>query len=223
MCLGLRIENLVKHNRSVIVAVVFALGLLGLAAWAISQHRKREAERHVVKAIASQKYQPPGRFIDVDGRKLHLYCTGNGSPTVVLVAGGGAYSIDWDLVQLRVSQSTRVCSYDRAGLAWSDPGPEDETVEQTIADLHAVLPVAGERRPYVLVGASIGGIYIRAYQRAFPNEVAALVFTNSSGRVGLKVKDKAGLLWDLSEEEIRSAYPLSASVKGSALGKVRSR
>jgi pimeloyl-ACP methyl ester carboxylesterase len=198
----------------VIISLVFLLGLLGLAAWAIWQNRKHETERRQIQALASQHYRPPGRLIDIGGRKLHLYCTGNGGPTIVLVAGGGAYSIDWALVQPRVARETRVCSYDRAGLAWSDPGPEDETVEQTIADLQALLRAAGERGPYVLVGASIGGIYIRAYQRAFPSEVAALVFTNSSGRVGMNVKGKGGLIWDLREDEIQSTYPLPASVKG---------
>ena len=70
-----------------------------------------------------QEYAPPGRLIDIGGRKLHLYCTGTGSPTVILIAGGGAFSIDWALVQPKVAQNTRVCSYDRSGLAWSDSGP----------------------------------------------------------------------------------------------------
>jgi pimeloyl-ACP methyl ester carboxylesterase len=119
-------------------------------------------------------------------------------------------------VQPRVAENTRVCSYDRAGLTWSDPGPADETVEQTIADLHALLRAAREKPPYLLVGASIGGIYIRAYQHAFPDEVAGLVFTNSANRVGLKVKDKVGLLWNLTEEEIRSVFPQPPSIKESA-------
>lgn len=165
---------------------------------------------------ASKNYSPPGKLIDVGGRKLHLYCTGAGSPTVILMAGGGAYSIDWALVQPKVAQITRVCSYDRAGLAWSDPGPEDETVEQTISDLHVLLKNGGEKGPYVLVGASIGGIYIQAYQRAFPKEVAGLVFSNSSNRVGRLVSGKPGLIWDLTEEQIRSTFPLAASDKGSA-------
>lgn len=160
----------------------------------------------------TQRYPPPGRMIDVGGRKLHLNCSGKGSPTVILIAGGGAFSIDWALVQPRVAADTRVCSYDRAGLAWSDPGAADETVEQTISDLHALLGAGRERGPYLLVGASIGGIFIRAYQRAFPNEVAGLVFTNSSNRVGIAVKDKTGLLWDLTEDELRSAYPLPPTV-----------
>ena len=105
-----------------------------------------------------QQASPPGSLVDIGGRKLHLYCTGRGDPTVILMAGGGAFSIDWALVQPKVAQHTRVCSCDRAGLAWSDPGPADETVEQTISDLHLVLKNGGEKGPYLLVGASVGGI-----------------------------------------------------------------
>lgn len=68
-------------------------------------------------------YSAPGRLFDVGGRDLHINCTGTGSPTAVLEGGGGAFAIDWALVQPRVAESTRVCSYDRAGLGWSDPGP----------------------------------------------------------------------------------------------------
>ena len=158
-------------------------------------------------------YSAPGRLIDVGGRNLHINCTGTGSPTVVLEGGGGAFAIDWALVQPRVAESTRVCSYDRAGLGWSDPGPAYETVEQIVSDLHGLLERAGENRPYVLVGASIGGIYIRAYQRTYPDDVAALVFTNSAGRVGLVTKSGGDLLWKLSEEDIRLAYPLPATAR----------
>jgi pimeloyl-ACP methyl ester carboxylesterase len=154
-------------------------------------------------------------MIDVGHRKLHVYCSGKGTPTVVLVAGNGGYSIDWALVQPRIAETTRVCSYDRAGYAWSDPGPADETVEQTIRDLRTLLDAAGERPPYLLVGASIGGIFIRAYQRSFPNDVAGLVFTNSSNRVGRSVNGKISLIWDLTEDEIRSTFPLRDSAKGS--------
>lgn len=169
------------------------------------------------RSPTAREYPPPGRLVDVGGRKLHLYCTGTGSPTVILMAGGGAFSIDWALVQPKVAQDTRVCSYDRAGLAWSDPGPADETVEQTVSDLHILLKNAGERDPCLLVGASIGGIYIQAYQRAFPKEVAGLVFTNSSNRIGWLVKNgEGGLIWELSEEQIRSTFPFAASAKGPA-------
>src|SRR6185503_14044840 len=125
----------------------------------------------VVAVIAihgqATEYPPLGRLIDVGGRKLHLHCTGAGSPTVLLEAGGGAFAIDWALVQPAIAESTRVCSYDRAGLGWSDRGPAYEVVEQLVSDLHSLVQAAGEKGPYVLVGASIGGIYIRAYQRTY--------------------------------------------------------
>ena len=158
-------------------------------------------------------YQPPGRMMDVGGRRMHLHCSGSGNPTVVLEGGGGAFAIDWALVQPLVAGSTRICSYDRAGLGWSDRGPAYETVEQMVSDLHNLLRAADENGPFVLVGASIGGIYIRAYRRTYPDEVAALVFTNSSGRVGLITQSGGDLLWKLSENDIRSAYPLPASAR----------
>lgn len=158
-------------------------------------------------------YPAPGRLVPIDGRRLHFHCTGTGSPTVVLEAGGGAFAIDWALVQPQVAASTRVCAYDRAGLGFSERSPSYEVVEQIVSDLHSGLLAAGEKGPYVLVGASIGGIYIRAYQRTYPGEVAALVFTNSANRVGLVTKSGGDLLWKLSEDDIRSAYPLPASAR----------
>jgi pimeloyl-ACP methyl ester carboxylesterase len=163
---------------------------------------------------AQVSYPPPGRLVNIGGRSIHLNCTGSGKPVVVLEAGGGAYAIDWALVQPRIAEKTRVCSYDRAGLGWSDPGPADETVEQTVDDLHAALSRAGEKGPYVLVGASVGGAFVRAYQRSFPGDVASLVFTNSSNRIGMKTANRSDLIWKLSEDEIRSVYPLPASAKG---------
>ena len=164
----------------------------------------------------AQNYAPLGRMIDMGGRRLHLHCQGKGTPTIILMAGGSAYSIDWDLVQPNISKLTRVCSYDRAGLAWSEAGPADETVEQTISDLNKVLKVGKEKGPYVLVGASVGGLFVRAYQRAFPKEVAGLVFTNSSNRIGMTLNGKGALLWDFTEDEIKAGYPLPASITKSS-------
>jgi pimeloyl-ACP methyl ester carboxylesterase len=172
------------------------------------------AAPHLHSQTTDRSHPAPGRLVDIGGRKLHLDCSGSGSPTIIFEAGGDAYAIDWALVQPRIAQQTRVCSYDRAGLGWSDPGPADEIVEQTTADLHSLLLAAKEKGPYIFVGASVGGAFIRAYQRTFPKEVAALVFTNSSNHIGISVKGKIGLIWDLTEEEIRSGYPLPASAKG---------
>ena len=107
-----------------------------------------------------QGYETPGSWSKWVAASGICIAPARSSPTIILMAGGGAFSNDWTLVQPRVAEKTRVCSYDRAGLAWSDPGPSDETVEQTIGDLHALLMAAGGKEPYQLVGASVGGIFI---------------------------------------------------------------
>jgi hypothetical protein len=99
---------------------------------------------------------PPGRLIDIGSRRLHLNCTGKGSPTVVVESGDGAFSIDWALVQPGVSKFTRICTYDRAGYAWSDPGPLMDMFDQTVGDLHLLLHSAKVAPPFILVGASMG-------------------------------------------------------------------
>src|ERR1044072_5232140 len=164
-------------------------------------------------AQASNPNQPIGKLVNIGGRNLHVIAVGEGKPTVVLMAGGGAYAIDLALVQPQVAKLTRVLSYDRAGLGWSDSGPKDETVEQTVSDLHELLKKNKEKGPFILVGASISSIYITAYQSQYPKEVAGIIFANCSNKVGLKAKTKEGLVWELSESEIASNYPLPASLK----------
>ena len=84
-------------------------------------------------------YSPPGRMIDVGGHRLHLYCIGNGSPTVVLESPAPGWSLYWTLVQPEVAKTTRVCAYDRAGLGWSDPGPLPRTGQRMAQELHRLL------------------------------------------------------------------------------------
>ena len=84
---------------------------------------------------------PPGKLVAGGGRKLHLYCTGQGSPTVVPEAGAGGFSIDWALVETEIANTTCVCSHDRAGYGWSDPGPQWDTVEQVAHDREDLLPL----------------------------------------------------------------------------------
>ena len=127
------------------------------------------------------KYPPSGKLVDIGGRKMHIDCRGEGSPTVVLEAGlDVAGVIDWALVHDALARKTRTCAYDRAGIVWSEPsnGVRDAT---TIArDLHATLAAAGEKAPYVMVGHSLGGPYIMTYTKLFGSEVEGLVFVDAS-------------------------------------------
>jgi pimeloyl-ACP methyl ester carboxylesterase len=114
-----------------------------------------------------------GERVDIGGRSLYLECTGEGSPTVVLEGG---VVPDWAAVQPEVASQTRVCSYDRPDSPESRSDPtSDRTAQEVVDDLHALLTAAGEAGPYVLVGHSLGGIYVQLYAYQYPEEVAGLV------------------------------------------------
>jgi pimeloyl-ACP methyl ester carboxylesterase len=122
---------------------------------------------------------PPGRMIDIGGgRRLHLNCQGTGSPTVILEAGIAASSLSWLHVQPRVAAFTRVCSYDRAGLAWSDAARGPVTAARCAADLHALLAAAAIPGPYVFVSHSYGAFVLQAYAGARPQNVAGLILVD---------------------------------------------
>jgi pimeloyl-ACP methyl ester carboxylesterase len=120
----------------------------------------------------------PGRLVDLGGHRLQVNCTGRGRPTVVVEVGLGDASTDWVLVQRQVAAHTRVCTYDRGGYAWSDPGPLPRTFDQLNLELHDVMARAGEHAPFVLVGHSFGGGVVRNYARIYPGEVAGLVLVD---------------------------------------------
>lgn len=125
---------------------------------------------------------PPGQKVDIGGLALHLNCTGpeEAKPTVIIEAGLGEMSTTYQWVQAGVSQQTRVCSYDRAGLGWSDSSSEPRDAEHMVHELRALLDAAHVSPPYVLAGHSLGGLLILAYTRRYPDEVAGLVFLDSS-------------------------------------------
>jgi pimeloyl-ACP methyl ester carboxylesterase len=120
-------------------------------------------------------YVHPAHLVDIGGRRLNIACTGKGSPTVILEAGLLADSTAWRLVQPAVSRNTRVCSYDRAGLGFSDPANDARDAAAIVSDLHALLQKARITAPYVLVGWSSGGPYTRHFQYTYPGEVVGLV------------------------------------------------
>ncbi len=123
-------------------------------------------------------YAPPGKLVDVGGYRLHLNCTGKTEPTIVLIPGGGDFSFDWGLVQPKLSVIARVCSYDRPGFAWSDPGPTPRTMKQEAYELHTLLNAAQLKPPYVLVGHSLGGLIARVYAEQYPTEVAGIALVD---------------------------------------------
>lgn len=129
------------------------------------------------------KRLPPriGRAIDVGGgRTMNIFCSGEGSPTVIFENGGHGLGYEWINVQPEVAKFTRACWYDRAGTGWSDPPAETRTSATVTADEYELLHRAGVEPPYVLVGASIGGEYARVFTAKYPTEVAGLVFSDSS-------------------------------------------
>jgi len=123
---------------------------------------------------------PPGRLLDIGGYRLHIYCLGRGSPTVVLDSGIGGFSLEWLDIQTALSRHTRVCTYDRAGYGWSDRSPYPRTTRVIVQELHRLLSAAHETPPYVLAGHSFGGYNIRYFAGEFPREVAGLVLIDAS-------------------------------------------
>jgi pimeloyl-ACP methyl ester carboxylesterase len=150
-----------------ILGLLAALAALGAVYQAVGTRRSR---RHLA---------PPGLLIDAGGHRLHAVCRGSGSPLVLLESGIAASSLSWALVQPQVATFTRVCAYDRAGLAWSDAASSPRTFTRIVDELDAVLAhvSSGERGPerYVLVGHSFGSFVVRTYAARHPADVAGIV------------------------------------------------
>jgi len=122
------------------------------------------------------------RMISLGDRRLSMDCDGKeDSATVVLMAGGGRTAKDWARVQPEVSKFARVCSYDRAGFGESDMAASKmQSVDEVVNDLNRLLEASHEKRPFILVGHSVAGIYARSFVTKFPREVAGLVFVDSA-------------------------------------------
>ncbi|MFN8441094.1 MAG: alpha/beta hydrolase [Caldilineaceae bacterium] len=118
-------------------------------------------------------------LFNIGGRNLALFCEGAGSPTVILEAGLAGDHTTWELVQPQAAKLSRTCSYDRAGMGESDPASTPRTSADVVNDLHRLLEVAGEKRPYLLVGHSFGGLHTRLFAATYPDEVIGMILVDA--------------------------------------------
>jgi pimeloyl-ACP methyl ester carboxylesterase len=129
----------------------------------------------VATALERREFPHPGRLVDAGGHQLHLHCQGEGTPVVVLEAPAGGMSAVWGWVQPRVARRTRVCSYDRAGLGWSEAGDRPYEPLAVAEQLRVLLQKAGEPMPIVLAGHELGAAFAQLYASQYGDEIAALV------------------------------------------------
>lgn len=176
--------------------------LLALAAWMVVQIRRHLTSRGsrwllypVVGAIAISAvggtYQTlgtataptttmPGRLVDVGSHRLHISCTGSGTPTVVIEAGGGETAANLGWIAPAVARDTTVCVYDRAGRGWSENADTPQDALAISTDLHTLLHRAGVPGPFVVAGHSFGGLYALTFAAQHPQEVAGMVLIDST-------------------------------------------
>ena len=167
-----------------ILSIVMMAGIAPAPAQAQTQGRDTSSPSQPSTGPAAfVRPQAPGRLIDVGGRRLHILCKGVAAgPTVIFEAGLSQYTANstYSSAQDAIAPFARVCSYDRAGLGWSDPAPQGWTQAGMVADLHALLAAAGEPGPYVLVAHSLGGLLARTYARTYRDHVAGLILLDAT-------------------------------------------
>jgi pimeloyl-ACP methyl ester carboxylesterase len=165
-----------RRSRWILWTGRILLGLVALIVLLVAGGATYEA---IMAAGDDTRYPASGQLVDVGGYRLHVHCVGEGSPTVVLDAGLGGFSLDWSLVQPELAATTRVCAYDRAGYGWSDPSPKPRTPSQIADELHTLLVNAGIQGPYVLVGHSAAGKHVRLFASRYPQVVVGMVLVDA--------------------------------------------
>jgi pimeloyl-ACP methyl ester carboxylesterase len=155
------------------LVVLLVLTVAGVIAGAVYESKMEVKD--------AQAWAASGKLVDVNGRKLHLVCAGQGgAPTVIFESSGLSSSTEWEKLLPEVGRTHHACAYDRAGMGWSDPVSGDRSVSDFVEELRAALKSVGEKPPYVLVGHSVGGVLVRAFQTAHPDEVAGLVLVDTA-------------------------------------------
>jgi pimeloyl-ACP methyl ester carboxylesterase len=163
---------MLKWIKRIVLSVIALTCVVALSGFAFEQWSRWNV---------ANKYIPPGQLVDVNGLTMHLNCSGAELPTVILEAGlGYEGSLSWHSIQSEISTHNRVCSYDRAGILWSDKADGPLTAAATAERLHTLLAQASEQGPFVLVGHSIGGPLTMVYADKYPSEVAGIVLVDSS-------------------------------------------
>jgi pimeloyl-ACP methyl ester carboxylesterase len=142
-------------------------------------------------ASARDRRDPPGRIVDIGGRRLHVLCIGSGRPTVVFEPSGRGRSVSLEAARTSIARHTRVCSYDRAGTGWSDDGPAALSVGGLADDLRRLLEVTPIETPVVIVASSMGGAVAEMYARRFPERVAGLVLLDAANSQGITLLNAA--------------------------------
>jgi pimeloyl-ACP methyl ester carboxylesterase len=165
-----------------------------------------------ISEARDRRFNPlEGRLLDVGGHTMHIDCTGEGSPTVILDSGLGDSYLSWRKVQPEIAKFTRVCSYDRAGLGYSEPSSQPRTSKVIAEELHALLQAASVSPPYVIVGHSMGGHDVRVYTSRYRNEIVGMVLVDAShpdqeNRFPAELKNMEGS-WHREAQFIASTMP----------------
>jgi pimeloyl-ACP methyl ester carboxylesterase len=161
----------------------------------------------VATRLDDNRFPAPGQLVDMGGYRLHINYQGpvGKGPTVVIDAGMGEGTLSWLLVTPELVSDIRVCTFDRAGMGWSEPGSRSPSVADRNEELHQLLQRAGIQPPYVMVGHSLGGAYAFAYMHRYPDETAGLVLVDSGNKNGTGVFDQWVAGQPLADSE-RQAY-----------------
>jgi pimeloyl-ACP methyl ester carboxylesterase len=154
--------------------VVLLLALTAIIALATGRIYERMGEK-----ADKERLPQIGRSVDIGNRSLNIFCSGVGTPPVILESAGGP-GYFWTDIQPEIAKVTTACWYDRAGEGWSDPGPYPRTSAAIASDLHELLRRAANPGPYVLVGWSFGGLNVRVFNGLYPNDVAGMVLVDSA-------------------------------------------
>lgn len=184
---------------ALIIAIVVSVALL---AGAFYQQSAMARDRST--------YVSDNDLVAVNGIEMHLRCTGEGSPTVVFESGAGTPSLNWWEIQEAVSQDVRACVYDRQNIGWSAYTGATPTSELTANTLHTLLTNAGESAPYILVGHSLGGVYVRAYTAQYHEDIVGMVLIDSSHEQQQARMPQAYATWAGAEQPILNLCRLLA-------------